>query len=144
MLEEVQKLCVMLEQELEGKKVNKEGERLMELALKMNISIVNALWVLLVGEKLELNDERLTTIVKVDKLTLRYMRIHVSQPGIQLPRSVVLNLLGFKSRLKTNFDITIAVKNYVLVLVKCVFNHDFLIQNTKVWLELHFQSFFFD
>ncbi len=86
MLEEVQKLCVMLEQELEGKKVNKEGERLMELALKMNISIVNALWVILVGEKLELNDERLTTIVKVDKLTLRYMRIHVSQPGIQLPR----------------------------------------------------------
>ena len=65
MLEEVHKLCDMLGQELARTEVNEEGERLMELALKMNISIVNALWVLLVGEKLELNDERLTTIVKV-------------------------------------------------------------------------------
>ena len=64
-MEEVHKLCDMLEQELARTEVNEEGERLMELALKMNISIVNALWVLLVGEKLELNDERLTTIVKV-------------------------------------------------------------------------------
>jgi len=65
MLEEIQKLCSMLEQELESTEANESGERLIQLDLKMNISIVNALWLLLVGEKLELNDDRLMTIVKV-------------------------------------------------------------------------------
>jgi hypothetical protein len=65
MLEEIQKLCSMLEQELDSTEANESGERLMQLDLKMNISIVNALWLLLVGEKLELNDDRLMTIVKV-------------------------------------------------------------------------------
>ncbi len=74
MLEEVHKLCDMLEQELERTQVNVDGECLMELALKMNISIVNALWVLLVGEKLELNDERLATIVKVKEVLIKYVR----------------------------------------------------------------------
>jgi hypothetical protein len=78
MLEEVHKLCDMLEQELEMTQVNADGECLMELALKMNISIVNALWVLLVGEKLELNDERLTTIVKVKEvLAIFHLPIHI-------------------------------------------------------------------
>jgi len=42
-------------------------------------------------------------------------------------RSVFLNLLGFKFRLKTNFDITVPVTIFfkVLVLVICVFNHVF-------------------
>ncbi len=31
----------------------------------MNVSIVNALWVLLVGEKLDLNDAKLAKIVQV-------------------------------------------------------------------------------
>ncbi len=65
MLEEIQKLCNMLEQELESTEANESGEHLMQLDLKMNVSIVNALWLLLVGEKLELNDDRLMTIVKV-------------------------------------------------------------------------------
>ena len=65
MLDEIHKLCNKLEEELKSTDINEEGERLMELALKFNISIVNALWVLLVGEKLELNDDRLMMIVKV-------------------------------------------------------------------------------
>ena len=65
MLEEIEKLCCMLEREVEATEANGDGERLTELALKMNISIVNALWLLLVGEKLQLNDDRLMTIVKV-------------------------------------------------------------------------------
>ena len=65
MLEEIHKLCNMLEQELDSTEASESGEHLMQLDLKMNISIVNALWLLLVGEKLELNDDRLMTIVKV-------------------------------------------------------------------------------
>nr|APH81376.1 cytochrome P450 CYP3034A1 [Tigriopus kingsejongensis] len=41
----------------------------LDLNFKMNISIVNALWVILVGERLELDDARLLDIVKtLDKL----------------------------------------------------------------------------
>ena len=75
MLDEIHKLCNMLEEELKSTDVNEEGEILMELALKFNISIVNALWVLLVGEKLELNDDRLIMIVKVFRIPLTRMAV---------------------------------------------------------------------
>ena len=65
MIEEVNKLCSMLETEVGQMEANEAGEKLMDLSLKMNISIVNALWVLLVGEKLDLNDEKLARIVQV-------------------------------------------------------------------------------
>ena len=75
MLDEIHKLCNMLEEELKSTDVNEEGEILMELALKFNISIVNALCVLLVGEKLELNDDRLIMIVKVFRIPLTRMAV---------------------------------------------------------------------
>ena len=65
MIEEVNKLCSMLEKEVVQMEENEFGEKLVDLSLKMNISIVNALWVLLVGEKLDLNDEKLAWIVQV-------------------------------------------------------------------------------
>ena len=65
MIEEVNKLCSMLEKEVGQMEENEFGEKLIDLSLKMNISIVNALWVLLVGEKLDLNDEKLARIVQV-------------------------------------------------------------------------------
>ena len=65
MIEEVNKLCSMLEKEVGQMEENESGEKLIDLSLKMNISIVNALWVLLVGEKLDLNDEKLARIVQV-------------------------------------------------------------------------------
>ena len=65
MIEEVNKLCSMLEKEVGQMEENEFGEKLVDLSLKMNISIVNALWVLLVGEKLDLNDEKLARIVQV-------------------------------------------------------------------------------
>ena len=65
MIEEANKLCSMLEKEVGQMEENEFGEKLIDLSLKMNISIVNALWVLLVGEKLDLNDEKLARIVQV-------------------------------------------------------------------------------
>ena len=53
--EEVEKLVEVLKK--------KEGQAV-GLNLQMNISIVNALWVVLVGEKLELDDPKLLNIVK--------------------------------------------------------------------------------
>ena len=52
-LEEVDKLCDKLDSD------GHHGSRAIDLSQRMNISIVNALWVLLVGEKLELDDKRL-------------------------------------------------------------------------------------
>ena len=63
MLEESAKMCSMLQMELEN--VSENGEKLIDLSLRMNISAVNGLWVLLVGEKLELTDPKLTKIVQV-------------------------------------------------------------------------------
>lgn len=65
MIEEANKLCSMLETEVGHTEVNEFGEKLVDLSLRMNISIVNALWVLLVGEKLDLKDEKLARIVQV-------------------------------------------------------------------------------
>eukprot|EP00094_Tigriopus_californicus_P010881 TCALIF_10496-PA protein Name:"Similar to Cyp2j6 Cytochrome P450 2J6 (Mus musculus)" AED:0.07 eAED:0.07 QI:0/0.78/0.7/0.9/1/1/20/349/2332 len=59
-LEEVQKLC---------KSLQEEAGKPLDLSFKMNISIINALWLILVGERLELDDERLLKIVRtMDKL----------------------------------------------------------------------------
>lgn len=59
-LEEVQKLRKCLQ---------KETGKPLDLSFKMNISIINALWLILVGERLELDDERLLKIVRtMDKL----------------------------------------------------------------------------
>ena len=63
MLEESAKMCSMLQMDLEN--VSENGEKLIDLSLRMNISAVNGLWVLLVGEKLELTDPKLTKIVQV-------------------------------------------------------------------------------
>ena len=61
-LEEARKLVEML----------KEGDDLGQetcLKLKMNIPILNALWVLITGEKMEYKDKRLMSVVqKVDKM----------------------------------------------------------------------------
>ena len=65
MLEESAKMCSMLQMELENVSENGNGEKLIDLSLRMNISAVNGLWVLLVGEKLELTDPKLTKIVQV-------------------------------------------------------------------------------
>lgn len=65
MLEESAKMCSMLQMELENVSENENGEKLIDLSLRMNISAVNGLWVLLVGEKLELTDPKLTKIVQV-------------------------------------------------------------------------------
>ncbi len=51
------KLCDKLDREVCGRE---EGS---DLKLTMNLSIVNALWGILVGEKLDLDDERLVSVV---------------------------------------------------------------------------------
>ena len=58
-LEEVEKLCDQLD--IDGD----QGNKPIDLTQRMNISIVNALWVLLVGEKLELNDKRLKVFLSI-------------------------------------------------------------------------------
>ena len=61
-LEEVEKLCDQLD--IDGD----QGNKAIDLTQRMNISIVNALWVLLVGEKLELNDKRLKVSITVSHI----------------------------------------------------------------------------
>ena len=61
--EEVEKLVEVL--------MKKAGQAI-ELNLQMNISIVNALWVILVGEKLALDDPKLLKVVKTIDDLLRF------------------------------------------------------------------------
>lgn len=62
LLDEVDKLCDELK---------KSGGKAVDIGLKMNISILNALWAMLTGEKLPLNDPKLLLIVESFNAFLR-------------------------------------------------------------------------
>ena len=44
----------------------KDGQKRMSFQFKMNISIVNALWIILTGERLDLQDLKLKVINRCD------------------------------------------------------------------------------
>ena len=64
---EVEKLINQLKAKHEGKPVDLRG--------LMNMSIVNALWVLVTGESLDLDDPKLQKIVRLLDNAIRYGRV---------------------------------------------------------------------